>query len=72
MKRAKVGSARPYVLRDFEFVQSGPDGAYWQSADGMVVHVAAAERSRTREREAESSDTPLLGLEIAPRSAVGS
>jgi hypothetical protein len=44
----------PYGFRDFEFVRAGTDGAYWQRADGMVVHVAAAERGRARMREADS------------------
>jgi hypothetical protein len=68
MKRANVGFARPHGFRDFEFVRAGPDGAYWQAADGMVVRVAAAERRRARAREAEALDTPLAesGYEIAP------
>ena len=39
MKRAKENFARPYGLRDFEFVRAGPDGAYWQRSDGMVVRM---------------------------------
>ena len=52
MKRAKENFARPYGPRDFEFVRAGPDGACWVSADGMVVHVAAAEDTRVRVRQA--------------------
>ena len=52
MKRAKENFARPYGPRDFEFVRGGPDGAYWVSADGMVVRVAAAEETRVRVRKA--------------------
>ncbi len=69
MKRAKVGFARPHGFRDFEFVRAGPDGAYWQAADGMVVRVAAAEHRRAQVREAEHSETPPAGNEIAPRRA---
>ena len=57
MKRAKVRDVRQHGLRDFEFVHAGPDGAYWQAADGMVVRVAAAEHRRTLVTEAESLDT---------------
>jgi hypothetical protein len=52
MKRALADFAEPYALRDFEFVRAGPDGAYWQRADGMVVRVAAAECRRARMPEA--------------------
>jgi hypothetical protein len=69
MKRAKMGFARPYGFRDFEFMRAGPDGTYWQAADGMVVRVAAAERRRARAREAEALDTSLAGYEIAPGPA---
>src|SRR5262249_30584400 len=46
MKRVNENFAKPYVLRDFEFVRAGPDGAYWMSADGMRVRVAAPEDAR--------------------------
>ena len=65
MKRVYVGFARPYGFRDFEFVRAGPDGTYWQAADGMVVRVAAVERRRARAREAEALDTSLPRYEIA-------
>ena len=64
MKRAKVVNASPYGLRDFAFIPEGPQGTYWQAADGMVVRVAAAERPRARAREAEGWDTSLPGHEI--------
>ena len=67
MKQAKVGAVRQHVLRDFEFVHAGADGAYWQAADGMVVRVAAAEHPRAQAREAESSEiSPTLD---APKPA---
>ena len=50
MKRAKENFARPYGLRDFEFVRAGPDGAYWQHSDGMVVRMAAPEVDRAQMR----------------------
>jgi hypothetical protein len=65
MKRAKEDFARPYGLRDFEFVRAGPDGAYWQRADGMVVRVAAAERDRARMREALDQEASMREWEIA-------
>src|SRR5437762_10608088 len=48
MRRAKENFARPYGLREFEFVRAGPDGAYWQRADGRVVRVAAPEGDRVQ------------------------
>lgn len=69
MKHAKVGFARPHGFRDFEFVCAGPDGAYWQAADGMVVRVAAAEHRRAQVREVEDSEPALAGDAIAPRRA---
>jgi len=65
MKRAKADFAEPYGLRDFEFVRAGPEGAYWQRADGMVVRMAAAERGRARMREARDSESTLSDWEIA-------
>jgi len=65
MKRAKADFAEPYGLRDFEFVRAGPEGAYWQRADGMVVRMAAAERGRARMREARGSETTPSEWEIA-------
>ena len=59
MKRAKENFAEPYGLRGFEFVRAGPDGAYWQRADGMVVRMAAAERSSARMREARGREASL-------------
>ena len=64
MKRAK-DFAEPYGLRDFEFVRAGPDGAYWQRADGMVVRMAAAERGRARMREAADQDASMREWEVA-------
>lgn len=46
MRHPKLDFARPYGLRDFEFVRAGPEGAYWRGPDGMVVRVAAAEHRR--------------------------
>ena len=65
MKRAKADFAEPYGLRDFEFVRAGPDGAYWQRADGMVVRMAAAERGRARMREAADQDASMREWEVA-------
>ncbi len=65
MKRVNENFARPYVLRDFEFVRAGPDGAYWMSADGMRVHVAAAEDARARIREAPWREASQREWEVA-------
>ena len=65
MKRSNENFAEPYGLRDFEFVRAGPDGAYWQRADGMVVRMAAAERGRARMREAADRDTSMREWEVA-------
>ena len=65
MKRVKENFARPYVLRDFEFVRAGPDGAHWRSVDGMVVRLAAAEGGRPRIRKAPWRDTPQTEWEVA-------
>ena len=64
MKRAK-DFAEPYGLRDFEFVRAGPDGAYWRRADGMVVRMAAAERSSARMREVRGPEASSPEWEIA-------
>jgi hypothetical protein len=65
MKRLKEDFARPYALRDFEFVRAGPEGAHWRSADGMVVRLAAAEGERSRLRKAPWRDTPQTEWEVA-------
>ena len=65
MKRAKANFARQYELSDFEFVRAGPDGAYWQRADGMVVRIAAAEGDRAPKQEADSRGSSLAEWEIA-------
>jgi hypothetical protein len=66
MKRAKEDFAMPYGFRDFEFVRAGPDGAYWQRADGMVVRMAAAEGDRAPPmRKADGRSSSLAGWEIA-------
>jgi len=65
MKRAKANFARPYGLSDFEFVRAGPDGAYWQRADGMVVRIATAEGDRAPKRKANSESSSLAEWEIA-------
>jgi len=65
MRRAKENFARPYGLRDFEFVRAGRDGAYWQRADGMVVRVASAEDDRSQMREAGDRSSSLTELEFA-------
>jgi hypothetical protein len=65
MKRAKENFARPYGLRDFEFVRAGPDGAYWQRADGMVVRMAAAEGDRAQMQKADSRSSSLAEWEVA-------
>ena len=64
MKRAK-DFAEPYGLRGFDFVRAGPDGVYWKRADGMVVRMAAAERSRARMREARDPESTLVEWEVA-------
>jgi hypothetical protein len=56
--------AAPYGLRDFEFVRAGPDGAYWQRADGMVVRIAAAEGGRARVREADERSSSIAEWEV--------
>ena len=65
MKRAKGNFAMPYGSRDFEFVRAGPDGAYWQRADGMVVRMASAEDDRSRMKKARDRDSSLAEWEIA-------
>ncbi len=65
MKRAKQNFAEPYGLRDFEFVRAGPEGAYWRSADGLVVRLAAAEGGRPPIRKASWRDTPQTEWEVA-------
>ena len=65
MKRVNENFARPYVLRDFEFVRAGPNGAYWRGADGMQVRVAAPEDARKQIREAPWRDTPQWEWEVA-------
>ena len=37
---------RPFGSSDYEYVSAGRDGTFWQSCDGMVVHVAAPEPER--------------------------
>ena len=56
MKRAGEEWRRPYGARDFEFRREGPDGTFWQSADGMTVRVAAAERPRRRAGDEHEPD----------------
>ena len=46
------------VNENFEFVRAGPNGAYWQGADGMDVRVAAPEDARKQSREAPWRDSP--------------
>jgi len=65
MKRAKENFARPYGLRDFEFVRAGPDGAYWQRSDGMVVRMAAPEYDRVQLRKAEQRRASMAEWEVA-------
>jgi hypothetical protein len=65
MKRAREDFARPYGLRDFEFVRAGPDGAYWQRADGMVVRMASAEDDRVSMRNAGGRNMSLAEWEVA-------
>jgi hypothetical protein len=65
MKRAREDFAGPYGLRDFEFVGAGPEGAYWQRADGMVVRMAAAERSSARMREVKGQEASAPEWEVA-------
>ena len=65
MKRAKESFARPYGLRDFEFVRAGPDGAYWQRSDGMVVRMAAPEVDRVQMRKAEQRTAAMAKWEVA-------
>ena len=64
MKRAKEDFARPYGLRDFEFVRGGPDGAYWQRADGMVVRLASAEVDCSTMRKAGGRSMSLAEWEV--------
>ena len=65
MKRAKGNFARPYGLRDFEFVRAGPDGAYWQRSDGMVVRMAAPVVDRANILKARDRDSSRAEWEIA-------
>jgi len=37
---------RPFGVTDYEYVNAGRSGTFWQARDGMVVHVAAAEPGR--------------------------
>jgi hypothetical protein len=65
MKRAKENFARPYGLRDFEFVRAGPDGAYWQRSDGMIVRMATPEVDRAQMQKARDRDSSLAEWAIA-------
>ena len=65
MRHAKRDFARPYGLRDFEFVRAGPDGAHWRGPDGMVVRVAAAEHGRARIPEPDWRHTQRAEWESA-------
>ena len=65
MKRAKENFARPYGLRDYEFVRAGPDGAYWQHSDGMVVRMAAPEVDRAQMRKADERRASMAEWEVA-------
>ena len=69
MKREKMSWARPHGIRDFVLVRAGPDGVYWQAADGMVVRVAAAEHRRAPAREVDAADAPSEAGEMPPRHA---
>ena len=65
MKRINENFARPYVLRDFEFVRAGPDGACWMSADGMRVRVAAREDARAQIRKVRRREASQWEQEVA-------
>lgn len=65
MKRALENFAKPYGVRDFEFVRAGPEGAYWKRADGLVVRVAAAEGDSRHKPNAEPRSASLSEWEVA-------
>jgi hypothetical protein len=69
MRRAKENFARPYGPRDFEFVRAGPDGAFWVSADGMVVRVAASEAMGARVRKSAWAPQSEQERELEPSGA---
>ena len=68
MKRAKANFARPYGLRDFEFVRAGPDGAYWQ-AGGW--HGGADGRGTGRSRAGAAGRRPEFASRRSGRSRLG-
>ena len=65
MKRPMENLAKPYGLRDFEFVRAGPDGAYWQHSDGMIVRIAAPEVDHAQMRKAEERRASMAEWEVA-------
>ena len=44
---------KPYRPGDYEFVRAGREGAYWRTANGMVVRMAAAEPERAPDTDAD-------------------
>ena len=65
MKRVLGNFAKPYGVRDFEFVRAGPEGAYWKRADGLVVRVAAAEGDSLRKPNAGPRSASSSEWEVA-------
>ncbi len=59
---------RPHRCDDAHLVRAGERGAYWQSRDGMVVHLAAREERhyRARERGMHEACAPEGGVVHAP------
>jgi hypothetical protein len=61
---------RPHRHDDASLVRGGREGMYWQSADGLVVHVAAAERAGPAHDESRAA-VPLHAIPRDARGAAG-
>ena len=53
MKRERMEYRKPYGRGDYELHRGG-EGVYWQAGHGLLVRMAAAERTRESE-----TDCPL-------------
>jgi hypothetical protein len=58
MTRLLEELARPRGREDCELVRAGRTGTYWQTADGLIVRLSAAETAV----EAEAAQRALLAL----------
>ena len=55
---------RPYTRDEGRLVRNGRHGTYWQTADGLIVRVAAGESAREVETAAEAAHRALLMLAV--------